>query len=169
MHPIVELAKDTIYKQIAQRVACQGGGEPGPEFSGRAGVFVSIKKHGELRGCIGTISPQCASIAKEVERNAIAAATQDPRFPPVAASELDDLTFSVDVLMPAEPIGSLSELDPKRYGIIVAKGGRRGLLLPDLEGVDSPEEQFYIACMKAGISPDEDGIKLERFEVKRYK
>lgn len=133
----------------------------------RAGVFVSLKKYGQLRGCIGTISPVTESIADEIIRNAISAGVEDPRFPPVSQEELDDLVYSVDVLSDAEPIDSIEELDVKRYGVIVSAGRRRGLLLPNLEGINSVEEQVSIARKKAGIYDNED-IKLERFEVVRH-
>jgi len=136
--------------------------------SNRAGVFVSLKLDGSLRGCIGTISPTTASIADEIIRNAISAGTEDPRFPPVSEDELPRLIYSVDVLGEAEKIESLDELDPVRYGVIVTKGHRRGLLLPNLEGVDTAEEQVSIALRKAGISPNEN-YQLERFEVVRHK
>ncbi len=135
--------------------------------STRAGVFVSLKKYGQLRGCIGTISPVTGSIAKEIIRNAVSAGMEDPRFPPVGEEELDDLVYSVDVLSEAEPIDSMEELDINRYGVIVSAGKRRGLLLPNLEGIDSVEKQVSIARKKAGIY-DNEGVKLERFEVIRH-
>jgi len=133
----------------------------------RAGVFVSIKKFGQLRGCIGTIAPTKKNIAEEIIYNAISAGTRDPRFNPVEEHELDSLVYSVDVLGEAEPIDSIDELDVKRYGVIVRAGSRSGLLLPDLEGVDTPYEQVSIALRKAGISPSEK-YTMERFEVIRY-
>ncbi len=138
------------------------------EFRGqKAGVFVSLKENGQLRGCIGTTEPTQDDIIEEVTHNAIAAATRDPRFDPVEEFELDNLVYSVDVLKPAEPVIDMRELDPKRYGVIVSRGSRKGLLLPDLEGVDTAEEQVAIARRKAGISPDEP-VELQRFEVVRY-
>lgn len=133
----------------------------------RAGVFVSIKKHGELRGCIGTTSPVRESIALEIMHNAVAAGAEDPRFSPVRQGELTSLVYSVDVLAPAEPVTDRSKLDVKRYGVIVSKGSRRGLLLPNLDGVDSVDKQLQIACQKAGISPDEN-FDVSRFEVVRH-
>lgn len=133
----------------------------------RAGVFVSLKKHGNLRGCIGTISPVTSSIAEEILRNAVSSCSEDPRFDKVRPEELPDLVYSVDVLSPAEPIGSEKELDVKRYGVIVSSGHKRGLLLPNLEGVDTVEQQISIASQKAGIRPGEK-ISLERFEVVRH-
>lgn len=133
----------------------------------RAGVFVSLKKYGQLRGCIGTISPVTGSVAEEILKNAISAGVEDPRFPPVSIDELDDLVYSVDVLFEAEPVDSIEDLDVTRYGVIVSSGRKRGLLLPNLEGVNTVEEQVSIARKKAGIL-DNDDIKLERFEVKRH-
>jgi len=133
----------------------------------KAGVFVSLKKHGQLRGCIGTISAVTGSIAEEIIRNAVSAGTDDPRFPPVTERELDELVYSVDVLAEPEPISSIDELDVKRYGVIVSKGYRRGLLLPNLEGVDTPGQQVAIALQKAGISPGET-YTMQRFEVVRH-
>jgi hypothetical protein len=120
-----------------------------------------------LRGCIGTFEPCWDNVAKETVDNAISSATRDPRFPPVALEELDDLTYSVDVLGQPEQVAGIDQLDVKRYGVIVEAGPRRGLLLPDLEGVDTPQQQIDICRQKAGIGPDEP-VKLYRFEVKRY-
>lgn len=134
----------------------------------RAGVFVSLHKGAALRGCIGTISPCYANVAEEIVRNGIAAAARDPRFPPVTPDELDELSYSVDVLAPAEPVASEAELDPVRYGVIVSKGARRGLLLPNLEGVDTAADQVAIAKRKAGIPAFDDDVELSRFEVVRH-
>jgi len=133
----------------------------------KAGVFVSLKKHGSLRGCIGTISPVTKNIAMEIIRNAVSAGVEDPRFPPVREDELDELVYSVDVLGEPEPVADYSELDVKRYGVIVSSGRKRGLLLPDLEGVDTVEKQVEIARKKAGIYNNEK-ISLQRFEVVRH-
>lgn len=168
MHPLVKLAKDAIMKYINKGEIISPPTELIPETRGKAGVFVSIKKRGELRGCIGTYSPTTDNVAAEVIQNAISAATQDPRFPPVESSEFDELEYSVDVLSPPEKVAGYKYLNPKQYGVIVKKGNRRGLLLPDLEGVDTVDEQIRIASLKAGISPEED-IEFFRFEVKRYK
>ena len=138
-----------------------------PESGKRAGVFVSLKKGGQLRGCIGTILPTQADAAREIIRNAVSAATEDPRFDPVGASELDELEVSVDILGNPERVDSMDKLDPKRYGVIVRHGGRSGVLLPDLEGIDSVNEQVSIACRKAGIYPDQP-VEIYRFEVVRH-
>ncbi|MEQ8201993.1 MAG: AmmeMemoRadiSam system protein A [Syntrophomonadaceae bacterium] len=132
----------------------------------RAGVFVSLKKNGQLRGCIGTFQPVYENIAEEIKHNAIAAGLRDPRFSPVTAQELPGLVYSVDILTPPEP-ARREDLDPRRYGIIVRCGSRSGLLLPDLEGVDTVEQQLNIALQKAGISPGEK-YSIQRFEVERY-
>lgn len=134
----------------------------------QAGVFVSIHKNGSLRGCIGTISPVCDNVAQEIIANAVSAGIHDPRFPSVREEELEALVYSVDVLGETEAIASPEELDVKRYGVIVSKGHRRGLLLPNLEGIDTVEEQLAIAKQKAGISPEDDNVELERFEVIRH-
>jgi len=142
--------------------------QPLPEgMQARAGVFCSIKKNGQLRGCIGTIEPVRKNIAEEIIYNAISAATQDPRFPAVQAYELDSLVYSVDVLSKPESIDSVDQLDVRKYGVIVSSGAKRGLLLPNLEGVDTVEEQIRIAKQKAGILPGEP-ISLQRFEVVRH-
>jgi len=132
-----------------------------------AGVFVSLSLHGALRGCIGIIAPTTPSLAKEIVRNAVSAGTADPRFSPVTQKELPFLEYKVDVLGEAEPIDSPALLDVKRYGVIVTAGRRRGLLLPDLEGVETVEQQVAIACRKAGIGRRED-FRLERFPVVRH-
>ena len=141
---------------------------PHEMLENRAGVFVSLKKHGELRGCIGTISPTTNSIAQEIVQNAVSAGTGDPRFYPVDREELVELQYSVDVLRSPEPIEDTSQLDVKRYGVIVRSGYKSGLLLPNLEGVDTVEEQLDIVLQKAGISKGEN-YKMERFEVIRHK
>lgn len=133
----------------------------------KAGVFVSLNLDGSLRGCIGTISPTTDSIADEIIRNALSAGLEDPRFHPVCEDDLSRLVYSVDVLGDAERIDSIEELDPYNYGVIVTKGPRRGLLLPNLEGIDTSQEQVSIALKKAGIDPDED-YELERFQVVRH-
>ncbi|HOA31127.1 MAG TPA: AmmeMemoRadiSam system protein A [Clostridia bacterium] len=133
----------------------------------RAGTFVTLKINGKLRGCIGTIEPVCRNIAEEIIRNAISACSKDPRFDPVTEEELPYITYSVDVLGKAEKVQSKLELDPNKYGVIVTKGYRRGLLLPNLDGVDTVEEQLEIALGKAGIGSHED-YTIERFEVVRH-
>lgn len=166
-HPIAGLARETVERYVREGKTAQPG-ELTPEMQARAAVFVSIKKFGELRGCIGTYEPVRENVAQETVVNAVSAATQDPRFPPVSPEELPYLCYSVDILTPPQKVTDRSMLDPKRYGIIVEHKGRRGLLLPDLEGVDTVEEQILICSHKAGISP-QDPIELYRFEVQRYR
>lgn len=167
MHPMVKLAKRAIEVYVAEGYEIELPAEIIPEMKEKAGVFVSLKKHGELRGCIGTFMPVCENVATEIIRNAISAATQDSRFNRVQPKELDDITYSVDVLSAPEEVKDIKELNPEKYGVIVSKGYRKGLLLPDIDGVDTVEEQLRIAKMKAGILEDEEA-KIFRFEVKRY-
>ncbi|MGI5872108.1 MAG: AmmeMemoRadiSam system protein A [Bacillota bacterium] len=164
--PLVRLARYTVESRALGLPPKEVADLP-PVARERAGVFVSIKKHGELRGCIGTIQPVQANVAEEIRANAISAAFRDPRFDPVEPEELNDLVYSVDVLTPPEPVASLAELDPKVYGVIVRQNGRSGLLLPDLPGIDTAEEQVAIARRKAGI-PADSPVQLERFRVVRY-
>jgi AmmeMemoRadiSam system protein A len=168
MHPLVKLAKESVELYIREnKIYDVKNDELPPEFNQRAGVFACLKIDGTLRGCIGTFQPTEPTIANETVRNAISAATCDPRFPSVRADELDRIEYTVDVLTPPEPVKDMSSLDPRRYGVIVQAGARRGLLLPDLEGVDTVEYQVSIAMQKAGIPPGAT-VTLERFEVKRY-
>jgi AmmeMemoRadiSam system protein A len=164
----VKLARETLENYVSSGKKIEVPDWVPPEFkTKRAGVFVSLKKHGALRGCIGTIGPVRVNIAEEIIYNAISSGTQDPRFPAVGPEELPELVYSVDVLGEAEKIDSMDQLDVKRYGVIVTSGFRRGLLLPDLEGVDTPQEQVAIALQKAGINRSER-YQMERFEVIRH-
>ncbi len=167
MHPLVRLAKKTVEAYVRRGEVFQPR-RLSAEMKEQAGVFVSIHKRDELRGCIGTFELQHDNVAEEIVANAISSATRDPRFLPVTKDELKSLEYSIDVLTRPEPVKSMKELDPKKYGVIVEAGWRKGLLLPDLEGVDTVEEQVGICRLKAGIGPDEE-VKLYRFEVKRYK
>ncbi len=167
MSPLTRLAKETVEMYVREGKTPEPEGLT-PEMKEQAGVFVSIHKHGDLRGCIGTFEPMERNVAGEIIANAVSSATRDPRFPPVTPDELADLDYSVDVLTRPEPVESPDQLDPKKYGVIIECGWRRGLLLPDLEGVDSVDYQIDICRQKAGIGPDEP-VKLYRFEVKRYK
>jgi AmmeMemoRadiSam system protein A len=168
MHPLVLLAKKTVELYIRENKIHEVRDEELlPEFRERAGVFVCLKANGFLRGCIGTFEPAETTIVHEVVKNAISAATCDPRFLCVRSEELEVLEYTVDVLTRPEPVKDRGELDPRRYGVIVQAGGRRGLLLPDLEGVDTVETQIGIAMQKAGIRPGTP-VTLFRFEVKRY-
>jgi AmmeMemoRadiSam system protein A len=164
----VKLARETIKNYIKHgKIITLPLDLPKEMINQKAGVFVSLKKYGELRGCIGTFMPTQKNIAQEIIKNAVSAAVEDPRFSPVNVSELEDLTISVDVLSNPEEVKDISQLDPKKYGVIVSSGYKKGLLLPDLEGVDTAEEQVDITKRKAGIYPGEK-VKLYRFEVKRF-
>ena len=165
----VKLARKTIetYVKTGQKISVP---EDLPaEMTGRkAGVFVSLHKEGQLRGCIGTIKGLRDSVANEIIENAISSSTRDTRFRPVRTDELDKLEYSVDVLGNAEPVRSLKELDVKKYGVIVTQGPKSGLLLPNLDGVDTPVEQIKIAKRKAGIPEKDNNVKVYRFEVVRH-
>ena len=167
--PYVSLARQSLetYIRTGRKISVPEG-LPEEMLDTQAGAFVSIHKFGKLRGCIGTIEGVRDSVAEEIINNAISASTGDPRFSPITEDELKWLEINVDVLGEAEYIYSMDQLDVKRYGVIVSKGYRRGLLLPDLDGVDTPEQQVAIAKQKAGIRPDEE-VKLQRFEVIRHR
>lgn len=167
--PWVKLARRSLetYVKTSQRLTSLPEDLPTEMTTQQAGAFVSLHKNGQLRGCIGTIAPTCENLAWEIVQNAISACSRDPRFSPVRPNELDELEYSVDVLGAPEPVDSPAVLDPKTYGVIVSCGGRRGLLLPDLDGVDSVEAQLSIALQKGGIRENEP-YKIERFKVVRH-
>ena len=167
--PFVRLARSSVEHYILRHRKMEMPGDLPAELTARrAGAFVSIHEHGKLRGCIGTISPVRDCLAQEIIDNAVSASTRDPRFSPIRADELKWLEISVDVLGDPEPVSSPDELDVKRYGVIVTKGRKRGLLLPDLDGVDTVEEQISIAKSKAGIADWDKKVELQRFEVVRH-
>ena len=166
--PYVKLARQSLESYILNRKRIEiPEGLPAEMLNAKAGAFVSIHKNGALRGCIGTTGPTTDCIASEIINNAISASTRDPRFSPIGPDELNLLEISVDVLGEPEDIDSKEQLDVKRYGVIVSSMGKRGLLLPDLEGVDTVDQQIEIAKQKAGIHRFET-IKLQRFEVVRH-
>lgn len=167
--PWVKLARRSLetYVKTGQRLTSLPEDLPAEMTTQQAGAFVSLHKNGQLRGCIGTIAPTCENLAWEIVQNAVSACSRDPRFSPVRPDELDELEYSVDVLGAPEPVDSPAALDPKTYGVIVSCGGRRGLLLPDLDGVDSVEAQLSIALQKGGIRENEP-YKIERFKVVRH-
>ncbi len=166
--PWVQLAWQSVESYVLSRKTISvPDGLPKELLHARAGAFVSIHKQGRLRGCIGTIAPVRSSLAEEIIHNAISASSEDPRFAPIRPEELQWLEINVDVLGEPEDIASEDELDVKRYGVIVAKGHRRGLLLPDLDGVDSVQQQVAIAKQKAGIGKNEEA-SLQRFRVVRH-
>ncbi len=164
----VQLAYKSVYSYVLERKVLPVPSDIPEEMLGiRAGAFVSIHEHGKLRGCIGTIGATCENVAEEIIQNAISASTKDPRFNAITANELEFLEINVDVLGEPENISSIDELDVKKYGVIVSSGRKRGLLLPDLDGVDSVEQQVAIAMQKGGITED-DEIRLQRFKVVRH-
>ncbi len=164
----VQLAWDSVESYVKRRKVTKiPEGLPNELLLRKAGAFVSIHKQGRLRGCIGTIAPAQDCLAQEIIRNAVSAAVDDPRFDPIQPEELPWLEISVDVLGEPEDISSPDQLDVKRYGVIVCRGARRGLLLPDLDGVDTVEQQIAIARNKAGIGPKEE-VRLQRFQVERH-
>ncbi len=166
----VQLAKETIEAYIKEgKVISIPKDLPKEMLTRRAGVFVSLHlKDGSLRGCIGTFVPTKKNIALEIIANAISSATQDPRFPPVTEKELGKLTYSVDVLSASKTISKDKLSDPKKYGLIISsQDGRRGLLLPNLPGVNTIEEQIKICRMKAGINPWEP-VNYHIFTVERH-
>jgi MEMO1 family protein len=167
-HPLVRLAAASIQAFVCEGRTLTAADAPLPVHGDRAGVFVTLTKPNQsLRGCIGTIAPVEATLAEEVIHNAISAATRDPRFPPIEENELSDLVIEVSVLQPPDPITSAAQLDPARYGVIVQQGRKRGLLLPDIPGIDDAAMQIRLACQKAGIGPG-DTFNMSRFEVTKY-
>ncbi len=172
MNPYVSLAKSAVENYVKK-----GERFSPPEsldeklLNEKAGVFVTIEKNGKLKGCIGTSQPTQKNIAQEIINNAIAAATKDYRFGPISEEELPDLSFIVYVLGQLESIEEIKELNPKKYGVLVRSKknpNKSGLLLPDLEGVDTIDKQFSIACRKAGITSQDEELLVYRFEVKKY-
>lgn len=167
-NPYVSLARYTVESYVKEHtIPSVPKGLPEEMISSKGGVFVSLHEEGQLRGCIGTTGPTTPCIAEEIIQNAVSAASRDPRFSPVRPQELDKLEYSVDVLGKPEPVESTRDLDIKQYGVIVSNGSRHGLLLPDLDGVDSVEQQVAIARKKADIGPYED-FDLQRFTVTRH-
>ena len=168
MDEYVELAKAAIATYVKKKASLKAPETLSAEMLQlQSAIFVSIKKDGMLRGCIGTIQPCCACMAEEIIQNAISACSRDPRFPAVRKEEIQELCVSVDVLSEPEPVQSVEELNTTRFGVIVSNGYRRGLLLPNLEGVDTVQDQLMIALQKAGIWAREE-YAVERFEVIRH-
>ncbi|MDI6617173.1 MAG: AmmeMemoRadiSam system protein A [Clostridiales bacterium] len=165
----VSLARQSLEHYIREGKVMDIPDSLPPEMTrNRSGVFVSLKKNGQLRGCIGTIEGVRSNIAEEIIRNAISAGTQDPRFYPVEEEELDQIIYSVDILKKSMPVRSKDELDVKKYGIIVRCGRRSGLLLPNIEGVDTVDDQISIALQKGRID-EEENYSMEKFEVTRHR
>lgn len=168
MHPLVKLAIQSVehFIRTGKPLPCP---DPLPDsLNQNAGAFVSIKKQGALRGCIGTMTPKYKNLAEEVIQNAIRSAREDPRFDPLEKRELPSLTFSVDVLTPLEKIEDLKGHNIKQFGLVVRGEGKQGILLPDLENIKSTEQQLKV-CLKKGGFKENDIYELFRFEVKRFK
>jgi len=185
MNPYTSLAKSAVETYINKgKIIDTPQDLPEDFLKKRAGVFVTLEKKGKLRGCIGTYLPTKINIAEEIIYNAIAAATEDHRFPPVQKEELPFLSYTVYVLSEPKLVKDIKELDPKRYGIIVKTSPfvypnqkiafdnfppfKSGLLLPDLPGIDTPEQQISIACQKGGINPTKEKIFIYKFKTEKY-
>ncbi len=171
MHPCLQLAKKAVENYIEKKEVIElSEGLPKELTNKKAGVFVTIEKNGKLRGCIGTYLPTKENIAKEIIYNAIAAATEDYRFGPIQKEELPYLSYTVYILDLPQQIKNISELDPKKYGILIRTltlPPKSALLLPDLEGIDTVEKQISVACQKGGINPLREKIIIYKFTVKK--
>lgn len=164
---LMNLAKDSVDEYVKNGHILSLPRDIPQPFLNVGAVFVSLHRNDMLRGCIGGLQPVTSSIANEVTQMAIRAATEDPRFPPVKEEELSSLTYSIDILSPMEKVGDFKQLNPKQYGVVVCSGKKIGLLLPDLRGVDTVEQQVSIAMEKGGIKEGEP-IEIFRFYVTRY-
>ncbi|MGB8956464.1 MAG: AmmeMemoRadiSam system protein A [Tumebacillaceae bacterium] len=165
----VRLAREALETYVREERVIEPPAPLPPELQERAGCYVSLKMRGRLRGCIGTVEPGTGSLAEEIIRNAIASGVEDDRFFPVEEDELEGIVYTVDVLEPEEPVHDRSGLDPQQYGLIVIKDDRSALLLPNLQGVNTVEEQIQFTKEKAGIQPDEEDVEYFRFRVTRYR
>lgn len=186
MHPLIPLAKEAVETFIREKKIISPPEDFPREFlTKRAGIFITIEKDGKLRGCIGTYLPTRVNIAQEIIRNAISAATRDHRFSSISERELPSLSYTIYILGYPEPVKDTKELDPKKFGIVVRTGPlafpneenvvfngvvphKTGLLLPNLEGVDTVEQQISIACQKGGIDPTEEKLIIYKFTVEKY-
>ena len=169
MSPYILLAKQAIENYVEKEEIVSLPEDLPEELSKkRAGTFITIMKNGDLRGCIGTYLPTKENVAKEIIANAIAAATEDYRFGPIQKEELPYLSYTVYLLSKPELVKNIKDLDPQKYGIIIKTGLKSGLLLPDLEEVDTVEKQISIACQKGGIDPTKEKILIYKFTVKKY-
>ena len=186
MNPYLSLAKQAIENYIEKKTIISPTSDlPADCLAKRAGTFVTIRQNEELKGCLGTYLPSQENIAKEIISNAVAAATQDYRFSPIKREDLPNLSYTVYILNEPELVRDTKELDPKKYGVIVKAQvfspssdvifnpsptveEKTGLLLPGLEGVDTPEQQIFIACQKGGIDPTREKITLYRFSVEKH-
>ena len=169
MEEVIELAQRAV-ESFCERgdIIDPPANLPDRLLNDRQGVFVTLKKEGDLRGCMGTFRPTQENIAEEIITNAISAAFRDPRFPPVRSEELNDLQYEISLLSVPEPVEDTAELDPKKYGVIAEKGSSRGLLLPDLEGLDTVEQQLAALHRKAGLPPGEPDVDYKKFTVQKF-
>lgn len=170
MHPYVELAKTAVENFVKNsNVLAVPKNLPSEIYSKKAGVFVTLHKNNELRGCVGTFLPIKTNIAEEIISNAISACAHDNRFEPVTQDELTSLTYEVSILSKPTPLENLKNHNPQTCGLIVrTSDGRSGLLLPNLSGIDNASQQFSIVCQKGGINPKEDGLSLYSFTTTKY-
>lgn len=168
MKEIVQLARKAVESFVRKKEKISCPEDLSPPLLRKAGVFVTIKKGDELRGCIGTPRPTEPNLAEETVANAVAACSRDLRFPSLEKEDLPALSYEVYVLEKPERVESLSALDPDRYGIIVKSGARSGLLLPGLSGIETSEKQFRLACRKARLEPDPEEVRIFRFEAEKY-
>ena len=167
MYPLVKLASQSV-KHFIETGKSLPYHDPLPDnFKQKAGTFITIRNQGSLRGCIGTISPKYKNLAEEVIGNAIRSANEDPRFDPIEKKELASLTFSVDVLTPLEKINDLKDHNVKQFGLIVRGEGKQGVLLPELDNINSANQQLEV-CLKKGGFKDSDTYELFRFKVERF-
>jgi hypothetical protein len=166
-HPYIALAQESVHHYLNHREKLSCPEPLSNDFKSRSGAFVCIKKLKQLRGCIGTLEPSEPNLAMEIIENSLKAALRDPRFSPVTTEELQDLTYSIDVVSPLEKISTLEELNPNIYGLVVRSNGKQGVLLPDLEEVNSIEDQIRICRTKGKISNDEP-VEMFRFKVDRF-
>lgn len=166
-HPYVALAVRSVRHYLEHGVPLPCPENLTEDLLQPKGAFVTIKNRGKLRGCIGELNPTHDNLAVEIIQNAVAAASRDPRFAPVSIDEIKNLTISIDVLTPLEKVNDVSQLDCKKFGLTVTSIDKQGVLLPDLEGVDTVAEQLRICLKKSRISENES-YEIHRFEVERY-
>lgn len=170
MNHYIKLAQDAIESFIKEKKIIRAGKDLPVEFyNRRAGVFVTIFNHKELRGCIGTYLATKDNLAEEIISNAVAACSRDDRFPKITIQELPELNYEVSILSEPKFVSDLGRLDAKKYGVItLCADGRSGLLLPDIEGVDTVEEQIAIAARKGGIDIERDDFEVYSFTVEKH-
>ncbi len=169
MNPYIILAKKTVEQYIKKGEIITPNENIAKEFlNQKAGVFITIEKNAQLRGCIGTYLATRKNIAEEIIYNAISAATKDNRFLPIEEKELPKLSYTVYVLGELEKVTDIRDLNPQKYGIMIESGIKKGLLLPDLKGIKTIEQQIFFCCEKAGINPEKENSTIYKFEVKKY-